>query len=210
MLDQTSVSVLAAGGQRLTPLLGPMGISQENWPASVGLLTGVLAKEVVVATLNTLYSSPGSLLKPPTVTTQLVQAWQSIGMRFGQLFYALRHPLMANAKIENLSAPAAIRLHDAFGDPWAAYAYCLFVLLYVPCVSTVAMIARELTVKWAIFSLCWSTSMAYTVAVCFWQLANFLQHPLQSLAWCAGLCAVWSSVLWGLSSFRRREEALPS
>lgn len=49
-------TVLAAAGQMITPVFQPMGIQQENWPATVGLLTGVLAKEVVVGTLNTLYS----------------------------------------------------------------------------------------------------------------------------------------------------------
>jgi ferrous iron transport protein B len=34
-----------------------MGIEQDNWPATVGIITGILAKEVVVGTLDSLYSS---------------------------------------------------------------------------------------------------------------------------------------------------------
>ncbi len=48
-------SLLAVFAQYITPLFAPMGIDQHNWPATVGLLTGLLAKEVVVGTLNSLY-----------------------------------------------------------------------------------------------------------------------------------------------------------
>ncbi|KPJ68118.1 MAG: hypothetical protein AMJ43_01570 [Coxiella sp. DG_40] len=49
-------SLLATAGREITPILKPMGIQQDNWPATVGLMAGVVAKEVVVATLNTLYA----------------------------------------------------------------------------------------------------------------------------------------------------------
>lgn len=42
-------------GQQITPVFSPIGIEPENWPATMGLLTGVLAKEVVVGTLSALY-----------------------------------------------------------------------------------------------------------------------------------------------------------
>ena len=50
-------SVLAEVGKAMTPALTPMGISQDNWPATVGMLTGIFAKETVVGTLNALYGS---------------------------------------------------------------------------------------------------------------------------------------------------------
>src|SRR5262249_33356360 len=49
-------SVLSAIGRQLTPLFHPMGIQSDNWPATVGIFTGVFAKEVVVGTLDALYS----------------------------------------------------------------------------------------------------------------------------------------------------------
>jgi Fe2+ transport system protein B len=33
-----------------------MGISPENWPATVGIFTGIFAKEAVVGTLDALYA----------------------------------------------------------------------------------------------------------------------------------------------------------
>jgi hypothetical protein len=52
----SSESILSKVSQAITPVFSPMGIEQENWPATVGLITGALAKEVVIGTLNTLYT----------------------------------------------------------------------------------------------------------------------------------------------------------
>ncbi|WP_166145427.1 ferrous iron transport protein B [Methylosinus sp. RM1] len=48
-------SMLAAGGRAITPILAPMGVTQDNWPATVALLTGVLHKVVIVSTLGSIY-----------------------------------------------------------------------------------------------------------------------------------------------------------
>lgn len=49
-------SVLSAISRSITPAFAPMGIEEDNWPATVGIFTGVLAKEVVVGTLDAIYS----------------------------------------------------------------------------------------------------------------------------------------------------------
>jgi ferrous iron transport protein B len=58
-------SMLSVLGKAVTPIFTPMGISQDNWPATVGLVSGILAKEVVVGTLNTLYTQVGHLKEAP-------------------------------------------------------------------------------------------------------------------------------------------------
>ena len=50
-------SLLAVAAQKVTPVLSPLGIQQDNWQATVGIITGIFAKEAVVGTLNTLYQS---------------------------------------------------------------------------------------------------------------------------------------------------------
>ena len=50
-------SVLSAIGKTMTPLFEPMGVKEDNWPATVGIFTGIFAKEVVVGTLDTLYAN---------------------------------------------------------------------------------------------------------------------------------------------------------
>ncbi|MEF3019358.1 nucleoside recognition domain-containing protein, partial [Pseudomonas aeruginosa] len=42
----------------VTPVFQPIGITEENWPATVGIITGIFAKEAVVGTLNSLYTTP--------------------------------------------------------------------------------------------------------------------------------------------------------
>ena len=63
-------SMLAAGGRAITPILAPMGVSQDNWPATVALMTGVLHKVVIVSTLSSIYleqaqHTPDAPAKPP-------------------------------------------------------------------------------------------------------------------------------------------------
>ncbi len=48
-------SILVEISKKLTYIFHPIGISDENWPATVSLITGVIAKEVVASTLITLY-----------------------------------------------------------------------------------------------------------------------------------------------------------
>lgn len=55
--EDTDHSVLSEIGQTIAPVLSPMGVTQENWPAAVGIFTGILAKEAVVGTMNSLYDA---------------------------------------------------------------------------------------------------------------------------------------------------------
>jgi len=57
--DNTKDSVLATVSQELVPVFEPMGVTQDNWPAAVGLFTGIFAKEAVIGTLNALYEQVG-------------------------------------------------------------------------------------------------------------------------------------------------------
>ncbi|MFP4240187.1 MAG: Fe(2+) transporter permease subunit FeoB [Rhodosalinus sp.] len=55
--EDSDRSVLSEVGRTITPLFTPFGVEEENWPASVGIFTGVLAKEAVVGTLDALYGA---------------------------------------------------------------------------------------------------------------------------------------------------------
>src|SRR4029453_18602172 len=55
--QNTDKSVIAAIGRTITPIFAPMGIHTDNWPATVGIFTGIFAKEVVVGTLDSLYGA---------------------------------------------------------------------------------------------------------------------------------------------------------
>jgi len=58
--ESSENSILSAFSRMVTPIFGPMGIEAENWPATLGLITGIFGKELVVGTLNTFYSADGA------------------------------------------------------------------------------------------------------------------------------------------------------
>lgn len=192
-------SLLSYAGKAMTPVLHPMGVSQNNWPATVGLVTGLLAKEVVVGTLNTLYTQnqTADTFDPEQyhLVAGLQAAWQQTVNGLRQAFSkTMLNPFTANEADHQMTKSAMGNMQQAFVTGFAAFAYLLFVLLYIPCVSTMGTIAREIGTGWAYFSSIWSLSVAYSAGVIFYQCTIFLLHPWQSLAWILGLIAI--NVLW--------------
>ena len=55
--EDSDRSVLSEVGRTIAPAFSPMGLDEENWPAAVGIFTGVLAKEAVVGTLDATYTA---------------------------------------------------------------------------------------------------------------------------------------------------------
>lgn len=193
----TNQTVLATIGQAITPIFRPMGISDENWPATVGLLTGVLAKEVVVGTLNTLYSQDAAIIQEQqSVVNGLKAAVFSVPENVLALAASIRNPILASAPIEETKASVFGVMYARFGGQVAAFSYLLFVLLYVPCISATAAMVRELNRSWALFSALWTTGVAYGAAVIFYQLANIMQHVISSLSWIILLSASFALVLY--------------
>ena len=162
----------------LHPFFAPIGIGIDNWPAAVGLLTGSMAKEIVIATLNTLYSQMPGLLTA------------------GKPFLVLKSFLVLPEMVrEQIDFEASRRLMGAFGGPISAYSYLLFVLLYIPCISTLAIIRQEVGRFWQWFALLWSLWIAYSVSSLFYQLASFSAHPLQSILWVVGEGLAWMMLI---------------
>ncbi|HMV72908.1 MAG TPA: nucleoside recognition domain-containing protein, partial [Pseudomonadales bacterium] len=84
-----------------------------------------------------------------------------------------------------------------FDGQIGAFAYVLFVLLYMPCVATLGALHKEIGGFWAFFSATWNTVIAYTLAVIVYQGGTFAAHPLASALWIAGcLVALASSYAW--------------
>lgn len=190
-LDADPHSLLSLMSQWITPVFSPMGIDADNWPATVGLLTGMLAKEVVVGTLNSLYShvaqmTPGSSASFD-ILSLLSQALWSVPHNLMALRDAFYDPLLASAPDSVLSQSVYGEMARRFDGQAGAFAYMLFILLYIPCVSTIAVIRQEANRRLMYFSVLWSLAVAYTASVCFYQVATFFRHPWQSVAWIVGL-----------------------
>ncbi|MFF2752432.1 ferrous iron transport protein B [Psychrobacillus sp. NPDC058041] len=122
-------SFLALIGGAIAPILDPIGFG--NWQAGAALLTGFLAKEVVVSTMNIIY------VAPDMHTLQGVMA--------------------------------------DFFSPLSAYSFLAFILLYVPCLATVAAIKKETgSTKWTWFSIIYALIIAYIVSIIIYQGGRLL------------------------------------
>lgn len=117
-------SFMALVSSVFAPLFSPLGFGQ--WQAVSALITGFLAKEVVVSTMNILYFVP-------------------------------KGQTLAN-------------LLPHFYTPLSAYSFLAFVLLYTPCLSTVAVMKKETgSLKWTLGSILYSFAAAYVVAlIIYW------------------------------------------
>jgi ferrous iron transport protein B len=164
-------SLLAEVGRSVTPAFKPMGISEDNWPAVVGIFTGVFAKEVVVGTLNALYTAQGESAPTESFFTLIKAAGTNLNEGFSELKHKIFHPPLLNLTEPQVDRDMLDGLTKNFHSRAAAFAYLLFILLYFPCISVFAAITQELGYKWAVTSALYSTFVAYIVASGFYQIA---------------------------------------
>ena len=177
-------TALEYAGKKITPILNPMGINNDNWPATVGLITGTLAKEVVVGTLNTIYTQDDSDGIPEefSLTDSIKDSWNTTVDNIKGIDLAtLLNPIKASEADASMDKGAMGNMVTKFGSLSAAFSYLLFVLLYIPCISVVGAMVRESTRGWAILSVLWSASIAYVSAVIVYQAVNIFDHPTSSL-----------------------------
>jgi ferrous iron transport protein B len=215
--DGDAHSLLSALGRFLTPVFAPMGIHQDNWPATVGLVTGILAKEVVVGTLNALYTQIGHLAPVAggdfSFWGNLHAAIMSIPQNLSQLGNSLGNPVLAQAPVHSLNQSVYGLMYQRFDGQIGAMAYLLFVLLYFPCISTTAAMLREINRGWTLFSVVWTTGVAYATAVLFYQAATLIRHPQSSLLWIAGILSILAAVIMYARNYvpkRRYKKLLPT
>ena len=72
-------------------------------------------------------------------------------------------------------ATIAAALSGSFPTPVAAYAFLVFVLLYVPCVAAVSTIYKEMnSLKWTLFSIVWQLVAAYLGSFVVYQVGSLL------------------------------------
>ncbi len=212
--ENSNKSVLSEIGRGLTPVFKPMGIEKDNWPATVGIFTGVLAKEAVVGTLDALYSQLGATSEvlsdkaPFNLGEALMAACATVPENLSAIADNILDPLGLNIGTVNDIASAASEqdvktntfsaMQHSFDGKAGAFAYLLFILLYAPCVAATAAIYRETNAGWTFFVVFWTTGIAYMTATIFYQAMTYSQHPDYSLAWISVLISVFLLVLAGL------------
>ena len=151
---QQEHSILGGIGKAVSPVMEPMGFS---WKMDIGLLTGVVAKELVVSSLGVMYADDGAVDDvAATAAGDAVQAAAEDAAGDRSNDTALQAAL-----VRNIPMPAAV-------------AFIIFVLLYFPCIATFVAIKNE-TGKWS-----WAIGICvYTIAVAW--LAAFIGFHITAL-----------------------------
>ncbi|MGC9402418.1 Fe(2+) transporter permease subunit FeoB [Vibrio genomosp. F10] len=190
--EDSENSVLSKAAQVVTPVFQPIGITEENWPATVGIITGIFAKEAVVGTLNSLYTTPSDEEAAEfDLTASLQEAVMTIPENLAGLSYS--DPL--GIEVGDLSDSGAVaeeqevdtsifgNLKDKFVSGHAAFAYLILILLYTPCVAAMGAYVREFGQMFARFIAVWTMALGYFGATFYYQAANFAAHPVTSAVW---------------------------
>ena len=219
-------SILSSVAKTLTPVLSPIGIKEENWPATVGIFTGVLAKEVVVGTLDSIYTKlaeedAGEVGEQPifSLLGRLKEAFATIPDNLAAIRDNILDPLSLDVGDISSEAAAAEQqqvnsgifgaMASRFDGQAGAFAYLLFILLYSPCVATMGAIAREAGGAWTAFVAAWTTGVAFTVATVYYQTATYASHPDSTIAWVVGLTILLTTVVIGLRIWSRSGNGTP-
>ena len=115
-----------------------------DWKLDVGLLAGVGAKEIVASTMGVLYSNDSSVAESDNADNDTAK------------YTRLRRQMLSDGI-----------------TPLTAYSYLLFVLLYIPCVATIAAIKNESgSWKWALFGALYTTALAWIVSAAIYQVGQ--------------------------------------
>jgi ferrous iron transport protein B len=182
-------SILSQGAKLVMPVLAPMGVKEDNWQAGVGIITGIFAKEVLVATFNSLYSPSES---DEALTPSMNNSWEEAvnSIKENLLGIAPDDPLgidvgdltdLEQVAIEQDVAMTTYQvMQAAFAGTLGAFSYLLFILLYTPCVAAMGAIKNEVGGRWAAFAGIWSFTLAYLMATLCYQLGSFFVAPLMA------------------------------
>jgi ferrous iron transport protein B len=221
--EDSEKSVLAAVGRQISPVFAPFGLDRNNWPAAVGIFTGVLAKEAVVGTLNAAYAALAESgeakgeNEPFNLAASIGAAFATIPANLAEAFAAWLDPLGLNigdvsdqaalAEKEEVSTGIFGAMADRFDGTAGAFAYLLFILLYLPCTAAIAAIYQESGRGWTVFVTLWTTGLGYGLATLYYQAATWSRHPQQSLVSIAVVLSLFALVLLILRYFGQREKS---
>jgi len=166
--QKTEESCIGYIGRFIEPVFKePMGF---NWKMSVGLVAGLGAKEVVVSTLNILYSGGDAPDAEVEAEAGAKEGEAKEGeAKEGEAEEEEEEEDEEEAAITNLSE----KLRDS-GDlnKSGAYAYMLFTLLYFPCVAAITAIGHEAGWKWAGFVVIYTIVLAWVASTIFYQVCK--------------------------------------
>jgi ferrous iron transport protein B len=145
--EQQEQSIMGRMGKAVEPVFSLQGF---NWKLDVSLIAGVGAKEIVASTVGVLYSNDES---------------------FGEL-ESLSEVADGGEGTEKSARLRALMQADGL-TPLSAYCYLLFVLIYFPCIATIAAIKGESgSWRWALIAAGYTTGLAWLVSAVVYQVGS--------------------------------------
>jgi ferrous iron transport protein B len=176
----TGHSALAAVSRTLAPVFAPAGFG--DWQAASSLVTGFIAKEVIVSTLNVVYLGGDGSAEAGTPAPFAAEL-RDVGVSFAQ---ATLDTLRATASLVpgvdllpsgdpngEWSGPLSAALRRSF-TPLSAVAFCVFVLLTAPCITAMTALRQEFGLRWMGFSVSFMLVLSWLVATLVYQGGRLL------------------------------------
>jgi len=132
-------------GRFVQPVMAPLGF---DWKMTIGIITGIAAKEIVISTLGVLYHTADPELDGGSSLKEKLQVQvHADGPKMGQKVF----------------------------NKLVAFSYMLFLLLYFPCIAVIAAISRESgSWKWGLFAVVYTTGIAWVVSFLVFQIGSLL------------------------------------
>lgn len=142
--ERLEKSYIGQMGHFIEPVISPLGF---DWKIGVSIITGLAAKEIVVGSMGVLYQS------------DLEADETSVGLQ---------------TKLQQQEFKSGPKKGEKVFTPLVALTLMLFVLIYFPCVAVIAAIKREANAKWAVFTMVYTTALAWLVAFGVYQIGSLI------------------------------------
>jgi ferrous iron transport protein B len=156
----------------IAPVFAPLGFG--NWETGGALVSGFMAKEIIVSSMNQIYMGNGNTV--PAMPTTLREDVVFITRGFIDATINSVKILLSilpgvnlvgqQAQPENTALSSALQQHFT---TLSAVSLLVFVLLYVPCVATLGAIKHEFGTSWAVTSAVYQTAVAWIIAFMIYQ-----------------------------------------
>ena len=156
----------------ISPIFTPLGFG--SWETGGALVSGFMAKEIVVSTMSQIYlgGEDVEVVEPKTFSEEVI----GVGTGFVNATISSEKILLSiipgvnliGEEAESEDTALSIALRKQF-TPLSAVSLLIFVLLYVPCVATLGAIKHEFGTSWAVTSAVYQTVVAWLMAFIVYQ-----------------------------------------
>ncbi|MBT3235081.1 MAG: ferrous iron transport protein B [Bdellovibrionales bacterium] len=175
-------SVLGEISAAIAPVFKPLGFG--SWQAASSIITGVMAKEVVIGTMEIINGGEQKTIteaSAPKVAPSLKQTALFAGRGFllavkevGYNFAAMAYITDKTAYKERSISGLRVFVRQTF-TPLSAISFMVFILIYMPCMATATAIKHEFG-RWNlfIFSVFHSLTLAWVTSFCIYQVGRLL------------------------------------